>query len=870
VQEDHRGDYFRQLIELSSDIITLLSAEGLILYESPSAERILGFSPDDLVGQLAFDYVHPDDRAGVLEVFGRLLGTSGFSMPVNFRFRRADGTWLHLEAIGNNRLNDPRVEGIIVSSRDVTERWQMEQALRATEARYRSIFENAVEGIALSARDRSLIDVNPAFAHMLGYESPADLLQSSATADRLYADSGQRDEVRRRLDAHGGLQGFEVLARRKDGSTVWLLIDGRPVFDDAGQFKYFVGFVQDIAERKRVADELQTVQQRLYSVITQAPLILFSMDRQGTFTLSEGAGLANLGLQPGQVVGQSVFDLYADQPNVASVVRRALEGESVRTIITERGLAFDAWYNPVQTADGAIVGVSGVAIDITERVQAEEALSQSKREIFGILESISDGFFTLDTEWRYAYLNSQAGRLVKRQSEDLIGRNIWEAFPEEVDSNLYRVYHDVMRTGSARHFEHFVARLGAWFQISVYRFPAGISVYFSDVSARRQLEDDLRQAQKIEAIGRLAGGIAHDFNNLLTVVSGCTDYLLRGIPTSDPLHRRAEDIKKAADRAAALTHQLLAFSRRQVLNPQLIDFGAVVANIEQLLRRLIGEHIDLVITYSSDLTAVSADRGQIEQVIMNLAVNARDAMPDGGTLSIETDNIVLTQTHVERWPWILPGQYVRLAIRDTGSGMSPEQLAHMFEPFFTTKEAGKGTGLGLSMVYGIVKQSRGYIIVDSEPGRGSTFEIFLPRVEGEALALGEEHGAADEATPVGSETVLLAEDDEAVRTLLSEMLIESGYTVIEACDGEDALARVLARTGAIDVLVSDVVMPRMSGPKLAREVRAILPDIKVLFLSGYTDAELPEDGTLGPRTAFLQKPVSVTTLIRKLKDVLDA
>jgi PAS domain S-box-containing protein len=870
VQEDHRGDYFRQLVELSSDIITLLSAEGLILYESPSAERILGFSQADLVGQLAFDYVHPDDRAGVLDVFGRLLGTPGFSMPVNFRFRHVDGTWRHLEAIGNNRLTDPRVQGIIVSSRDVTERWQMEQSARATESRYRSIFENAVEGIVHSMRDGSLVDVNPAFARMLGYESPADLLQSIRVTEAFYTQSGRRDEFRRQIDAFGSVQGFDVFARRKDGSAARLSIDARSVFDDAGTFQYFLAFAQDITERKRAAEELQTVQQHLYAVITQAPVILFSMDRHGIFTLSEGAGLANLGLRPGQVVGLSVFDLYADQPNVASVVRRALEGESVRTTIAGRGLAFDAWYNPVRAADGAIVGVSGVAIDITERVRAEEALSQSKHEILGILESISDGFFTLDTEWRYAYLNSQAGRLVKRRPDDLIGRNIWEVFPEEVDSDVHRVYHDVMRTGNARHFEHFFASLGAWFQSSVYRFPEGISVYFRDITARRQLEDDLRQAQKIEAIGRLAGGIAHDFNNLLTVISGCTDYLLGGIPTSDPLHRRAEDIKKAADRAAALTHQLLAFSRRQVLTPQLIDLGAVVANVEQLLRRLIGEHIDLAITYSTDLAVVNADPGQIEQVIMNLAVNARDAMPDGGTLSIETGNIVLSEAHVQRWPWILQGQYVRLAIRDTGSGMSPEQQAHIFEPFFTTKEAGKGTGLGLSMVYGIVKQSSGYIIVESEPGSGSTFEIFLPQVEGKARALDLEDGAEEGTPPAGSETVLLAEDDEAVRTLLSEMLIESGYTVIEACDGEDALARVLARTGAIDVLVSDVVMPHMSGPKLAREVRAILPDIKVLFLSGYTDAELPEDGTLGPRTAFLQKPVSVTALVRKLREVLDA
>jgi PAS domain S-box-containing protein len=868
VQDDHPGDYCRQLVELGSDLITTLSADGLILYDSPSVERILGFSPSDRVGQLAFDYVHPDDRAGVLEVFGRLLGTSGVSTPVNFRARRADGTWRHLEAIGHNRLHDPCVRGIVVSGRDVTERWQTEQSLRATEARYRGIFENAVEGIVQSARDGNLLDVNPAFARMLGYASPADLLRSVRTTDPLYVQPGRRDEFRRQIDAHGHVRGFEVAARRKDGSAAWLSVDARAVSDEAGAFSHFLSFVQDVTDRRRAAEELQTVQQQLYSVITQAPLVLFSLDRQGVFTLSEGAGLTGLGLRPGEAVGLSVFDLYADQPEVASAVRQALLGEPVRTTFTGRGLAFDTWYNPVRAADGTIVGVSGVATNITERVRAEEALSRSKREIFGILESISDGFFTLDTEWRYTYLNSQAGRLVRRRPDDLMGRSIWEEFPEEVGSTLYDACHLAMRTESAQHFEHFVAPLRTWLEGSVYRFSDGISVYFRDITGRKRLEDELRQAQRIEAIGRLAGGIAHDFNNLLTVVSGCTDHLLRNLPAHAPLRRRAEDIRRAADRAAALTHQLLAFSRRQLLAPQLLDLGAVVTNIEQLLRRLIGEDIDLTIARSGDPALVSADPGQIDQVIMNLAVNARDAMPDGGTLSIETGDIALSEAHVRRWPWILPGRYVRLAVRDTGSGMSPDERARIFEPFFTTKTA--GTGLGLSMVYGIVKQSGGHIVVESESGTGSTFEIFLPRVEGRASTPVADHGAGDDTKPAGTETVLLAEDDDDVRTLVSEMLTESGYTVLEARDGEEALAIVRAGTRPIDALVSDVVMPRMSGPKLARALREILPDVKVLFLSGYTDTERLESGTLGPTTGFLQKPVSVTTLVRKLRAVLDA
>jgi signal transduction histidine kinase/CheY-like chemotaxis protein len=382
-----------------------------------------------------------------------------------------------------------------------------------------------------------------------------------------------------------------------------------------------------------------------------------------------------------------------------------------------------------------------------------------------------------------------------------------------------------------------------------------------------QTQGQLEQAQKMDAIGRLAGGVAHDFNNLLTVILGRTDILLHPLPPEDPTRRGIELIRRTAGRAADLTRQLLAFSRKQVLEAVVLDLNAVTADMKDMLGRLLGEDIALVTTPTPDLGRVKADRGQIEQVVMNLAVNARDAMPRGGHLIVETENVDLDAEYVRRHMGARPGPHVMLSVSDSGLGIPREILPHIFEPFFTTKEQGRGTGLGLATVYGIVKQSGGYIEVDSEPDRGTTFRIYLPRVDAASPAL--ERSSRPPAAAGGTETILLVEDEEGVRELARDILRASGYAVIEARNGPEALLLSERHQGPLDLLLTDVVMPRMSGRELAERLAPLRPSMSVLYMSGYTDDAIIRHGVLGADTAFLQKPFTPATLVQRVRETLD-
>jgi len=389
------------------------------------------------------------------------------------------------------------------------------------------------------------------------------------------------------------------------------------------------------------------------------------------------------------------------------------------------------------------------------------------------------------------------------------------------------------------------------------------------LEALHNTEKQLVQSQKLEAVGRLAGGISHDFNNLLTVILGYTDISKRSLQEGDPLLRNLEEISKASERASSLTRQLLAFSRKQVMQPKVFDVNTVVSDLRKMLRRMIGEDIELRVSLEPELGNIKADPVQLEQVIMNLVVNARDAMPKGGKLSIETSNVCLDESYAREHVSVVPGEYVMLAISDTGCGMDEETRQQIFEPFFTTKEPGKGTGLGLSMVYGIVRQSGGNIWVYSEEGTGTTFKIYFPRVTAEAQEYKRTNDSAE--VPKGCETILLVEDAAPVRTLARQVLETAGYCVLEAESAEAAL-KVCERINGtrIDLLLTDVVMPGMSGNDMSRILLARQPDMPVLYMSGYTDDAIVQHGVLEPGINFLQKPFSPGALAVKVREVLDA
>jgi PAS domain S-box-containing protein len=510
-----------------------------------------------------------------------------------------------------------------------------------------------------------------------------------------------------------------------------------------------------------------------------------------------------------------------------------------------------------------------------EKQRLVNALKASEASYRSLVEGSIQGML-IHREFIVEFASPQLATLLGYPSADeLVGRDLRRVIVRQEQARI-EGYGAARQRGEAApsQYELQVARRDGtmiWVECLVSRLawegaPATL-VAVIDITERKRVEEQLRQMQKMEAIGRLAGSVAHDFNNLLTVIAGRSQLLLRRLAPHDPGRRDVELIQETAERAARLTRQLLAFSRKQILEPKVVDLDMVLGTIGSLLRRLIGEDVDLAVSAHGGLGRVKADPGQIEQVIMNLAVNARDAMPRGGRLTIETGNVELDAAYASRQAGVTPGPYVMLAVSDTGIGMDAETHARLFEPFFTTKEPGHGTGLGLATVYGIVKQSGGHIAVYSEPGRGTIFKVYLPRVAG---ALAEGAGVPVAAPPPrGSETVLLVEDEADLRVLAVEVLKAFGYNLLQASQPAEALAIAERHEGPIHLLVTDVVMPGMSGPELAERLLAVRPDLKTLFMSGYTDTTVVHHGVLDPGTPFLPKPFTPDALARKVREVVD-
>jgi two-component system cell cycle sensor histidine kinase/response regulator CckA len=643
-------------------------------------------------------------------------------------------------------------------------------------------------------------------------------------------------------------------------------------------------FCRDVTERVRILDSLRESQRKLEDAQEIAHIGYWGNDIEADRIEWSDEVYRILGIEPSKdpptiaVLQQLIHpDDRQRQAQASEVAKRGggrydveyrvirPDGE-VRTLHSIGDMVLDKSGKPLRSF--------GVVQDITAQKAAEHALRESHGLLNAIVEGTSDAVFVKNTEGRYLLMNATGARFLDKTAADIIGHTDRELFTADIADALMERDQQVIASGSSQTFEeeHTVAGAMRTYVVtkSAYRDwngkVIGLIGISSDVTELKRLEKQFREAQKMEAVGRLAGGVAHDFNNLLTVINSYSEMMLADMTREHPDREALTEIRKAGDRAANLTHQLLAFSRNQILQPRVVNLNKTLPDLIKLLRRLIGEDVELVFEADRGLCLTKVDPMQLDQAIVNLAVNARDSMSAGGRLTIKTRNVKVDDQNIRSRAAVRAGEYVEVCVSDTGHGMDEATQARVFEPFFTTKQPGKGTGLGLAMVYGFVKQSGGHIEMESKLGKGTTFRIYLPRSVEPGTATAAE---GSQLSPRGTETVLLVEDEEAVRTLTKRVLESRGYKVMAARDGQEGLTMAKEFDGAIDMLVTDLVMPRMSGRDLADELVKSRPAIRVLFMSGYTDESMLPRAVVDSQGIFLQKPFSPTELAQKVREILD-
>lgn len=639
-----------------------------------------------------------------------------------------------------------------------------------------------------------------------------------------------------------------------------------------------------LTERKRTEDSLRESEEQFRIMADTAPVMIWISNPDKLCNYFNKSWLEFTGRTLEQEMGNGwIEDLHPDDRQhyldtyvTAFEARKDFRIEHrLRRVNGEYGWILNTGI-PRFSSDGSFIGYIGSGVDITDRKQMEEQLHL----LAAAIHSVGEGILITDAQLelpgpRIVFANEGLSRMSGYTPEELIGKTprIFQG-PKTDRAVRIRLKRELSEgkpfKGEAINYRKDGSEYQVDWHISpIWNSSGQITNYVSiqrDITQLKSLEEQFRQSQKMEAIGRLAGGIAHDFNNLLTVILIYSELLLKSLGDDNSLRKDVEEIKRAGEQATSLTRQLLVFSRRQTFQPKILSLNGIVADLEKMLRRLIGEDIDLIVTLSPDLEYIKADPGQMDQVIINLVINARDAMPQGGRLIIETVNIDLDEAYVNQHVNVQPGPYVMLAISDTGTGMDAETLSHIFEPFFTTKKESEGTGLGLATVYGIVKQSGGHIWVYSELGQGTTFKIYLPRIEEVDELAGQDQ--ASTGSFQGSETILLVEDEDTVRNMVRRILLEKGYTVLEACHGDEALAICEQYKNPIHLMITDVIMPQMSGRELFQRLTLLYPKMKVLYISGYTDSVIIRHHVLNPATAFLQKPFTPNALAGKIREVL--
>jgi len=743
-------------------------------------------------------------------------------------------------------------------------------------------------------KDRNLVytGCNRAFALDAGLPSP-EAIVGKTDFEMPWLDQADiyRADDHAVMESGQAKTSYEEPQTTPDGHTIWLRTSKVPLRDAAGQIQGIMGTYEEITEHKQAVEAQKLSEERFRDLFERVPVGVYRSNASGKILMANPALCAMLRCQSMSELLESDItrDFYVDPTaRSAAVEKLSRDGQlqnSELRLKRKDGRVITVLENSRMFQDPA-TGESyyeGMLVDITERKQAEEALLREREFTDRFIEVVPGIFFVLDERRRYLRWNVAHEELYGLPPERIRQLDALNQIHEDDRARVEDGFRKLMTTGAAEVEARAMVRnsaetrdfrlTGRRLEVDGKLFVVGCGIDITEQKAaeaeRARLEERLRQAQRLDSIGRLAGGVAHDFNNNLTVINGYCDILLSQLSEGEPARAMVEQIRKSGERATLLTNQLLAFGRKQVLEPQPLSLNDVVVGLQGMLCRLIREDIEIVTRLAPDLGTTVADRGQMEQVLMNLVVNARDAMPGPGKVIVETANLDFEVGRDNQLEEMRGGPAVLLAVTDTGLGMSEETKRFIFEPFFTTKDTGKGTGLGLAVVYGIVKQTGGTIVVQSEPGKGSTFKVFLPRVQTESPAAAP-HPAEDQKMSPDSGRILVVEDQEAVRRLLVEVLRATGYTVLEAARGTEALALPEDELRRIDLVVSDVVMPEMSGYELANRLAQVCPGIGVLLVSGYAPPATGQEGIHDSGIAFLPKPFTPSQIKSKVREMLAA
>jgi PAS domain S-box-containing protein len=877
---------FRSLFKYAPDAYLLMDLQGNFLDVNRAYEELTGYAREELIGKnlplindrqkslvsATFEQAVNGQPLRPLELSltskdGRELVVEGKAMPLQFKGQRL------VLAIGRDITARKRAEEEL--SKNHLELQETAQRLEQSRNMLQLIIESIPVRVFWKDRDLRYLGCNTLFALDAGFNQPEQLLGKDDFA------MGWREQAQLY-----GIDDRQVMESRRPkmnivepqttpaGAKIWLKTSKVPLQMPNGEVFGVLGVYEDITTHKQAEEALRESEKRFRDITENAAEWVWEVDAQGKYLYSSPVVEQLLGYKPEEVLDKYFYDLFIPeereelkQAALAAFAAKQPFSNFLNPNLHKNGQI--VWLStsgiPILDEQGNLLGYRGADIDISERREAEE-LSRNliAKSPVGIY-LIQNGKFQRANQWFFAISGYSEDELLHLKPLELIHPEDREATRENAVKMLKGLssvpyeYRTITKGGEARWIMETVTTIQ-------YKGERAALGYFMDITERKQLENQLLQAQKMEAVGRLAGGVAHDFNNLLMTITGYGELMRAKVLKDDPLHEHLENMLKASDRAAALTQQLLTFSRRQIVHPQVVDLSQVVLDLEPMLRRLIGEDLELEITTDPGPVAVKADPGHLGQIIMNLVVNARDAMPRGGRLSLKTAPVEVKGSRPTRFGPVPPGAYVMLMVRDTGVGMDEAIQAHIFEPFFTTKEPGKGTGLGLSTVYGIVRHSEGYIDLTSKPGAGSTFTIYLPRLT--AITAPPKKKIPLTASFRGEETILLVEDEDILRTLLAKFLRLYGYTVLEARHGGEALLLCERHPGPIHLMVTDVVMPQMSGRELADRLAPLRPAMKVVYMSGYTDDSMVHYDVGDLSVPFLQKPFKPIELVRQVHAIL--